>query len=60
MDLVQRIVEALRQGGATDVQATRNDRNTEYERQHRVTCVYEGRAYEIDIGLVRQHGGVRK
>jgi hypothetical protein len=60
MDLVQRIVEALNQCGATGEQATRNDTNTEYERQHRVTCVYEGRAYEMDIGLVQQHGGISK
>jgi hypothetical protein len=60
MDLVQRIAEALKQFGATDVQVTPNDTNTEYERQQRITCVYEGRAYELDMGLVRQHGGSSK
>ena len=60
MDLVQRIVETLTQFGATDVQIMRNDSNTEYERQHRITCVYEGRTYELNMGLVRQHGGINK
>jgi hypothetical protein len=60
MDLVEKLAEALRQLGATDVQVTRYDTNTEYERQHRITCVLEGRAYELGMGLVRQHGGIRK
>jgi hypothetical protein len=54
------LAEALSRAGATDVQAKRKDANTEYERQDRVACVYKGRAYELDIGLVRQHGGVGK
>ncbi len=60
MDLIQRIEEALKQFGATDIQVKRNDADTQYERQHRITCVFEGRAYEVDMGLVQQHGGVSK
>lgn len=60
MDLVEEIAEALKGLKATDVQVICNDSNTEYERQHRITCVVEGRAYELDIGLVRQHGGISK
>jgi hypothetical protein len=58
MDLIQQVADFLTQQGATDVQVTRNDSNTEYERQHRITCVFDGRAYEMDVGLVRQHGGI--
>jgi hypothetical protein len=60
MDLVQQVADLLKRLGATDVQVTRNDANTEYERQHRITCVIDGRAYEMDVGLVRQHGGISK
>jgi hypothetical protein len=60
MDLVQQVAEYLTRLGATDVQVTRNDSNTEYERQHRITCVFEGRAFEMDVGLVRQHGGISR
>ena len=38
----------------------RNDDNTQYEWRDRVTWVHEGRAYEVNVGLVRQHGGVGK
>jgi hypothetical protein len=60
MDLVQQIADALKQFGAADVQVKRNDVNTEYERQHRITCVYGGRAYQMDVGLVQQHGRISK
>lgn len=59
-DLLEQIAEFLRRSGATDVQVTRNEANTEYEQQHCITCVYNGRAYELDVGLVRQHGGISK
>lgn len=39
MDLVQKAADLLKRLGATDVQVTRNDSNTEYERQHRITSV---------------------
>ena len=60
MDLVERISDAMWHFGATDIQVARKDANTEYESQHRITCVYESRAYEVDLGLVRQHGGISK
>ena len=60
VDLFQQLTETLTRLGAIDVQVTRNDANTEYERQHRITCVFENRAYELNMGLVRQHGGIIK
>lgn len=58
MDMIDAVVQFLKERGATDVQPTKGDEDTQFERVVRITWVYEGRAYELRGGLVRQHGGI--
>ena len=60
MDRIQQVAYHLSYLSVTDRRVTQNDSNTELERHHRNICVFEGRAYEMDLGLVRQRGGISK
>jgi hypothetical protein len=60
MDLTNKVVDFLTAQGATSVQVKIGDSNTEYEKQNRITFVFVGRTYEMNVGLVRQHGVVSK
>lgn len=59
MELIQKIEAFLKSLGATDVQVTKVQ-GTEYECQHCITCIFKERAYELTMGQVRQHGGIRE